>query len=75
MFITVRTKTKEGNVSADSKVVRVPRSGNGITNEREGVIIMQNNSSLPYYTSGRIIGEFVFLQMLDIVIPLRAVQD
>uniref|UniRef100_A0A914KR06 RIMS-binding protein 2 n=1 Tax=Meloidogyne incognita TaxID=6306 RepID=A0A914KR06_MELIC len=51
MFITVRTKTKEGNVSADSKVVRVPRSGNGTTNEREGVVIMQNNSSLPYYSS------------------------
>uniref|UniRef100_A0A915LD35 SH3 domain-containing protein n=1 Tax=Meloidogyne javanica TaxID=6303 RepID=A0A915LD35_MELJA len=58
MFITVRTKTKEGNVSADSKVVRVPRSGNGTTNEREGVVIMQNNSSLPYYSSGEIIGEF-----------------
>lgn len=60
MFITVRTKTKEGNVSADSKVVRVPRSGNGTTNEREGVVIMQNNSSLPYYSSGEIIGEFNF---------------
>ncbi|CAK5060655.1 unnamed protein product [Meloidogyne enterolobii] len=55
MFITVRTKTKEGNVSADSKVVRVPRGGNGTTNEREGVVIMQNNSSLPYYSSDRLI--------------------
>jgi hypothetical protein len=30
IFITVRTKTKEGAVSADSNVVRVPRAGAGI---------------------------------------------
>jgi hypothetical protein len=27
IFITVRTKTKEGAISADSNVVRVPRAG------------------------------------------------
>uniref|UniRef100_A0A1I8BQB1 SH3 domain-containing protein n=1 Tax=Meloidogyne hapla TaxID=6305 RepID=A0A1I8BQB1_MELHA len=53
MFITVRTKTKEGTVSADSKVVRVPR-GNVGTSEREGVGAVQN-SSLPYYNSDRLV--------------------
>lgn len=32
IFLTVRTKTKEGAISADSNVVRVPRTGSGINN-------------------------------------------
>ncbi|KAE9552726.1 hypothetical protein FO519_004043 [Halicephalobus sp. NKZ332] len=30
IFITVRTRTREGTISADSNVVRVPRGGSGI---------------------------------------------
>ncbi|KAF7636359.1 hypothetical protein Mgra_00004140 [Meloidogyne graminicola] len=52
MFITVRTKTKEGAVSIDSKVVRVPRTGNE-TNETDGII--QSFSSLPCYSADRIV--------------------
>ncbi|CEF67982.1 SH3 domain and Fibronectin, type III domain and Variant SH3 domain and Immunoglobulin-like fold domain-containing protein [Strongyloides ratti] len=60
LFLTVRTKTKEGAVSADSNVVRVPRNINTLTQTQRHLFNSGKNlSGSLQYLDSRIPGTFL----------------
>uniref|UniRef100_A0A0N5A5C3 RIMS-binding protein 2 n=1 Tax=Parastrongyloides trichosuri TaxID=131310 RepID=A0A0N5A5C3_PARTI len=59
LFLTVRTKTKEGAVSADSNVVRVPRNINNLSQTQRQLLNSKKLSESLQYLDSRLPGTSV----------------